>query len=66
MQLPTMDEAKEASKEQLARWYRFGAVRHDTEHEYEDIAVINFIIRRFHDLGGFDPELSKKIGWDEP
>ena len=40
MQLPTMDEAKEASKEQLARWYRFGAVRHDTEHEYDTIELI--------------------------
>lgn len=65
MQLPTMDEAQNASKEQLARWYRFGAVRHDTEYEKDDITVMNFIIGRFFDLGGFDPELSKKIGWDE-
>jgi hypothetical protein len=55
---PTIKEVKNASKEQLARWYRF-LPSGDTAEQQK---VIELIRKRFKELGGMTPALSKKIG----
>jgi hypothetical protein len=73
---PTMKEVEKADREQLARWHRFlpspGAF--ESEHTgctgyFKDILskesrILNRIETRFSALGGFTPEISKKIGWE--
>lgn len=57
--IPTMAEVEQASREQLAKWYRF-LPSGDTE---EQQRVLDRIAERFKKLGGMTPELSKKIGF---
>lgn len=56
---PTMDQVEKASREQLAKWYRF-LPSGDTK---EQQRVQDRIAERFKQLGGMTPELSKKIGF---
>jgi hypothetical protein len=56
---PTMAEVEKASREQLAKWYRF-LPSGDTN---EQQRVQDRIAERFKDEGGMSPELSKKIGF---
>jgi hypothetical protein len=56
---PTMIEVEQASREELAKWYRF-LPSGDTE---EQQRVQDRIAARFKDLGGMTPELSKRIGF---
>jgi hypothetical protein len=55
-----MEEVEKADREQLCRWYRFlpspgwWPIRID---------VLKRIIERHKEMGGFTPEISKKIGW---
>ena len=62
MKFPTMTEVEQASREQLAYWYRFlpGGVT------LEQKPVMDRLFERFKKLGGFDAELSKKIGLYPP
>lgn len=56
---PSMEDAETADKATLARWYRFlPSPQGETA-----IKILNKIIERFKELGGWDAELSKSIGW---
>jgi hypothetical protein len=55
---PTTREVQKATKEQLARWYRF-LPSGDTP---EQQRIMMLIEKRFKSLGGMTPALSKKIG----
>ena len=55
---PTIEQVQAASHEQLGRWYRFLLSADD-----DDRPAQALIFERFKEFGGFNPELSKKIGW---
>lgn len=59
IEFPTLDQVEQASREQLARWYRFlpSAIHPEKQQ------VQARIFERFHALGGMTPEISKRIGW---
>jgi len=59
MNYPTYEEVEEATHEQLARWCRF-LPSPMTE---EQLRVINHAAGRLKVMGGFTPEISKRIGW---
>jgi hypothetical protein len=76
MRYPTLAEVESSDKEQLARWYRFLPspgynLLTNMPDEESDIAlaaqsaIVDRIFERFNAMGGFTPELSKKIGWDK-
>jgi hypothetical protein len=52
---PTMIEVEQASREELAKWYRFLPSGDTAEQQ----GVQDRIAARFKDLGGMTPELSK-------
>ena len=57
--IPKLAEVEKASREQLAKWYRFlpsGETR-------EQQKVVDRIAERFKKMGGMTQELSKKIGY---
>jgi hypothetical protein len=54
---PTLEQVEKASREDLARWYRFLLGTTDEQRK-----TLRRISQRLHDLGGMTPELSKKIG----
>jgi hypothetical protein len=56
---PTMDQVEKASREQLAKWYRFLPSGQTKEQQQ----IMDRIAERFKQLGGTTPELSKKIGF---
>lgn len=60
MSYPTVEEVEEASKIQLARWYRFL----ESPPSDADVEVLNLILERFDKLGGWNPQLSKQVGWE--
>lgn len=70
---PTLDQVAAASVRQLALWSRFldspgisALGRSDFEETMSREAVIQRTINaRFLELGGWTPELSKSIGWDQ-
>ena len=74
MKYPTVIEVEAANHVQLARWYRFldspGMSAIDTPGRFQDVIehesiIMTRIERRFNDMGGFTPEISKQIGWIE-
>jgi len=66
---PTIEQVKEASHTQLAIWYRFLPSPGSTmvgkdgfkESLKQEAETIDLIVERFREMGGFTPELSKKI-----
>ena len=56
---PSMKQVEEAGQEQLARWFRF-LPSGDTKEQQK---IQDRIAERFKQLGGMNPELSKKIGF---
>lgn len=58
MDFPTLAEVNQADKMQLARWYRFLECT-----EEEHIPIINRVVDRFKEAGGWNPALSKAVGW---
>ena len=69
-----MQEVQNASHEQLARWYRFldspGMSAINTPAKFDDTLkrekkILDYIIERFNEMGGMNPKISKKIGWDK-
>jgi hypothetical protein len=73
MKYPTIEEVNNADIEQLVKWYRFlnspGLNYVDSElgiFKYkikEETSIINLICQRINEVGGFTPEISKRIGW---
>lgn len=57
MTYPTLTEVEQASHYQLGVWYRFLRVGETEEEE-----ILQLILKRFGELGGWNPELSKQIG----
>ncbi len=72
MKFPTLEAVEAASHEQLAEWYRFlksPGQAHIGEPNFEElmdqeVKILDRIIERFTALGGWNPALSKKVGWD--
>lgn len=71
---PNTKEVENATKIQLAKWLRFlpsPGFRHvdNTDFgeklEYE-VLIMNKIHDRFYSLGGWNPKISKRIGWENP
>lgn len=56
---PSKVEVEVADREQLARWHRF--LRSPLN--VEEVEILNLIEKGFKNMGGFTPEISKKIGW---
>jgi hypothetical protein len=61
MQYPTLEAVERAERMQLCRWWRF---LRSPESDYE-IKVNKRLAERFHEVGGFTPEISKALGWDQ-
>jgi len=57
--MPTMEGVEKADREQLCRWWRFLS----SPETDEEVKVMNRIAERFKEVGGFTPEISKRIGW---
>lgn len=68
---PTLEAVEQASHHQLAYWYRFlpsPGFRYEGSPEFEskleeECKIQNRILERFHEMGGWNPALSKFIGW---
>ena len=73
MNYPTLDQVKNANREQLAEWYRFlpspGWNLINAENFYEILKnqteIIDEIVKRFGEMGGFTSQISKRVGWDK-
>jgi hypothetical protein len=71
MQYPTMEQVESADRDQLCRWSRFlqspgmcAIGRPEFEQVLESqVAIMNRILARRDEAGGFTPEISKQIGW---
>ena len=59
MSYPTMQQVEQASHHQLAKWMRFLP---SAEPENQDTQTK--IYDRFDEFGGWNPALSKQVGWD--
>ena len=59
MNYPSISEVNDASIEQLARWHRFLP---SPMNELQ-VDTMSKIVSTFNNLGGFTPELSKRIGF---
>jgi hypothetical protein len=72
---PKIWEIKAAEREQLARWYRFlpspgtRCIGESDELFHATLeaesAAMDLICERFKEMGMFDPDLSKRIGWEK-
>jgi hypothetical protein len=68
---PTMDEVDGANRQQLGRWFRFlpsPGMDWTNDKDYKEklakeLNILQRILNRFDDLGGWDARLSKQIGW---
>lgn len=58
---PNKEQIKQATQVQLVRWMRFLRFA-ETD---EESKLIDLIDKRFQELGGMTPEISKLIGWDK-
>ena len=76
MDYPSLAEVENAEHEQLCRWSRFlpspGINSLDKGDEIFETALkseaetMGKIMERLKALGGFTPEISRKIGWNQP
>lgn len=57
-QFPTPDQVAKASREDLARWYRFLLATTSEEQK-----ILDEIAKRFKQQGGMTPDLSRRIGY---
>ncbi len=71
MAYPTMEQVEQASQIQLARWYRFlespgtEAIDKSNFDEVlrEQVKIQARLLERFESFGGWNPTLSKQVGW---
>lgn len=73
---PTRIEVEKANRIQLARWYRFlpspgkkaikpGYSYKEFERELrKEKEILDRVIVRFTEMGGFSPDISKHVGWE--
>lgn len=59
---PTPESVEKASREQLGHWLRFLRPPKTGTPEVDTLLRLS---KRFQELGGMTPELSKKIGWGD-
>jgi len=67
-----MEAVEAATQEQLGRWWRFlpsPGLRAIRAKDFQDVLqkevkVMERIVARFNELGGWNPTLSKRIGLD--
>ena len=57
--MPTIEEVNAASHRQICYWYRFLPLARNEK----ELEVVNRVVERLRELGGFTPEISKAIGW---
>lgn len=55
---PTLKEVENADRRQICSWYRFLP----SPDKPEKVEVMNRIVERFKQFGGFTPEISKELG----
>jgi len=60
MKRPTIEEVDNASREQLAIWYRYLPIGKNEQ----ELEIVNRVCERFNESGGWTPELSKRVGWE--
>lgn len=60
MSYPSLDEIQSASHYQLAKWAR----NLPSPRNVDEKALLDLLLERFRSLGGWDPDLSKKVGWE--
>ena len=73
MKYPTMQEVEEASRYRLCVWTRFlpsPGTSHIGQPDFQsvldrEVPINKRICERLKELGGFTPEMSKDIGWEE-
>lgn len=53
----------EMSQREMARLWRFAPTGHPVFRG--DLPLSNYFDKRFKELGGFTPEISKSIGWGD-
>ena len=59
MKYPTLKEVESADRFTICGWYRFlPSPAND-----EQVKTVDRICKRLNDLGGFTPEISKRLGW---
>ncbi len=61
MEYPTIEQINIADRFTLCKWYRFLPCA-ETEKEIE---LINLINDKLKLAGGFTPEISKSLGWNQ-
>ena len=57
--IPTLEQVEKASREQLAKWYRFLPSGETPQQQ----KVVDRIAVRFKKMGGMTKELSQRIGY---
>ena len=62
MRYPTMEQVNEATHTDVCRWHRFLPSPADEHQRW----ILNSIEVKLGNFGGFTPEISKEVGWDEP
>jgi hypothetical protein len=68
---PNMEEVEAAGRVQLGRWCRFlpsPGMDWVNDEDYKkklatELNILQRVLDRFDDLGGWDTQLSKQIGW---
>lgn len=73
MDYPTIEQVKQAELYTICYWYRFlpypaksadGKNREEFNRILaEEVDVMNLVCRRYKELGGITPEISKQLGW---
>lgn len=69
MNYPTIDQIKSADRLTICRWWRFlplnwGLKAADDNLE-KALELQDALSKRYKEVGGFNTEISKKVGWDE-
>lgn len=59
MNYPNKETIENSDRLTICYWYRFlPSPTNETE-------IMNKIVEKFKEFGGFTPEISKKIGWEK-
>lgn len=68
MKYPTVEEVQKATHMELCRWYRFLPSPGMSAPKYseQEAKVMLLIADRLEGFGGFTPEISKALGWNDP
>lgn len=59
MEYPPLEQVENADRYTICKWYRHLKPAETTK----ELLVMQRICKRYEDLGGFTPEISKSLGW---